>query len=121
MLLASSRLTVMAMSRCCSALGDIVDHLADLCAPIGAVGTVDEDANRHMIFANPVDPPGEMILRAEGRLHEAFDDLAVGKYFFVIAAAPRYSRDLRTQVAKSRQQAKHHTMWLRSQTRFAGA
>ena len=83
---------------------DIRDHFDELRLAISTDGAFDEHANRHVIFANPVDAPGEMIFGAERSLHEAVDNLGVGERFFFGALA---GRDGGILCRRGRRGAKH--------------
>ena len=48
--------------------------------PVGAVA-VGEHPHRHVVFADAVDPAGEMEFGAERSLEETFGDLGVGEAF----------------------------------------
>ena len=90
--LASPLLSAIAMSRCCTRLAMSATIFAN-CA-FRSARSVGEHAHRHLIFADAVDPAGEMILGAERGLEKSVDDLAVGEGLLFGALARRDRRNL---------------------------
>ena len=76
------------------ALGDVGDDLRQLRLAAAAIA-FGEDAHRRDIFADAVDPAGELELRAESGLEKTFDDLGVGEALLLCALARGDGRDFR--------------------------
>ena len=76
------------------AAADIGDDLRQLRLAVGTIA-FGEHAHRRDIFADAVDPAGELEFRAEGGLEKALDDLGVGETFLLRALARGDGGDFR--------------------------